>query len=467
MATDNTVTGESAGTAQTDPGPDVANGPSEREIARTYGWWREHKWPVSGALALLLFGMIYSFFWYPVVRHIQYWVTPSDIWSTFRDAHYVIWSGEGAVYNANTNFVTFPGIAVFLAPFAWLQDALKLSASSPGIFLAKPMSWYLLGPVDLLCGGFLLFPLDLLARRLSLSSPRRALATLLETALIFPAVAFWGHPEDTLAIGLGIYALLAAYDRRWLHSAAFFALAVVFQPLTLLIVPLALAYVPARKWPTFGVVMAIPSAALLIAPLVKDWGPTTYAIFKQPNDPGVDHPTPWLSFAPILRPAGWATVSKLHYIKGTDRVTYGPVRIWAGEIVAAGPGRTIALALACLVGVWVARRKPVLVEVIWWAALALSLRCVFESVIDPYYLVPSLVLVIVAGSTVGKVRFVLILVAAAICTRASYWHTGEWRYYLIVIGSLLAAVALSWPGHASRDRREAGDRSSESLPSMN
>ena len=92
--------------------------------------------PCSGALALLLCGMLYSFFWYPVVRHIPYWVTPSDIWSTFRDAHYVIWSGEGAVYNANTNFVTFPGIAVFLAPFAWLQDALKLSAE-----LARDLSF--------------------------------------------------------------------------------------------------------------------------------------------------------------------------------------------------------------------------------------------------------------------------------------------------------------------------------------
>jgi hypothetical protein len=393
--------------------------------------------------------MIYSFFWWPVVHHTQYWVTPADLWSTFRDAHYVIWSGEGQVYNANTDFVTFPGIAVLLAPLAWLQDALKLTASAPGIYLRTPTSWFVLDPINLLLGGYLLFPLDALARRLSLSNRRRALASLLATVLIFPVVAFWGHPEDTLAIGFGIYGLVAAYNQRWLRSATFFALAIVFQPLTLLILPLALAYVPMRKWPSFGLVMSIPSALLLVPPLIKEWGPTTYAILKQPNDPGVDHSTPWLSLAPVLRPAGWANVTRLHYAKGTLKVVYTPVRTWVGAVVAAGPGRTIALVLACLLGVWVARRKPTLVELIWLAAVALSLRCVFESVMDPYYLVPSFVLVVVVASTVSHLRFVLTVTAAALCTRASYWHTGEWRYYLIVVGSLAVSLALARPARIS------------------
>lgn len=423
-------------------------------VEGTLAWWKMHLWPVVGALALLIFGMLYSFFWYPVVHHIPFWVTPGDIWDTFRDAHYVIWNGEGRVYNASTDFVTFPGIALFLAPFAWLQDALKLTVSAPGLYLSKPTGWFVLDPVNLLCGGFLLFPLDALARRLSLSTLRRALATFLEAVLIFQVVAIWGHPEDTLAIGLGIYALLAAYDRRWLHSAAFFALAIVFQPLTLLIVPIALAYVPFRRWPTFGVVMSIPTVALLIPPLVQDWGPTTYAIFKQPNFPSIDHPTPWMSLAPVLTRAGWVKIWEIHNSVQEHKVIYGPVRVWAGEIVAAGPGRTIALVLACLAGVWVALRKPPLVEVIWWAALSLSLRCVFESVMDPYYLVPALVLIVVVASSVGWFRFIVTLAAAAFCTRTSYWHTGEWRYYLLVILPLLSALAIAWPGRHSSAHEE-------------
>ncbi len=396
-------------------------------------------------VALLLGGMAYSLFWFPVVRHINYWLTPSDLWGTFRDAHYVIWNGEGQVYNASTNFVTFPGIAVFLAPFAWIQDALKLTVSWP-VYLLKPTGWFVLGPVNFLCGGVLLFPLDAVARRLSLSTSRRALATLFATILIFPGVAFWGHPEDTLALALGLYALLAAYDRRWLHSAAFFALAVVFQPLTLLVVPIALAYVPFKKWPAFGVVMALPTLLLLLPPLIQQWGPTTYAIFKQPNYPTIDHPTPWLSLAPVLTKARWVEAFTVHYSVDKHKFVYGPVKKWIGESVSAGPGRTIAIVLACLIGVWVARKKPPFAEVMWWAALALALRCVFESVMDPYYVIPALVVAVVVASTLGKFRLALTLVAAAICTRTSYWHTGEWRYYLFVTLSLLAAVALSWPG---------------------
>jgi hypothetical protein len=413
------------------------------------GWWQVHVWPVSGMVALLLAGMAYTLFWLVVVHHINAWNTPPDLWGTFRDAHYIIWDGEGQVYNANTNFVTFPGIAVLLAPIAEIQQAFHLTESFP-VFLYKPNAWFVLGPVDMLCGGILLFPLDAIARRLSLTSGRRALATFFETVLIFPAVVFWGHPEDTLALAFGLYALLKAYDRKWLHSAFFFALAVVFQPLIFLIVPIALAYVPFRKWPAFGVVTAIPTVLLLIPPLIQEWTPTIYAIIKQPNFPTIDHSTPWLGLAPVLTHSQWVHAYTLHYSTSAHKFVWGPVRVFAGETVAAGPGRTIALALACLVGVIVARRKPPLAEVIWWAAFALALRCVFESVMDPYYVVPSLVLVVVLAFSVGNVRLMFTLVAAAVCTKTTYWHTGDWRYYLFVSGSLLAALALSWPSQRTR-----------------
>jgi hypothetical protein len=271
-------------------------------------------------------------------------------------------------------------------------------------------------------------------------------------------VEFWGHPEDTLALAFGLYALLASYDRRWLRSACFFALAVVFQPLVLLIVPISLTYIPAKKWPAFAGVVALPSALLLVPPLIQEWAPTTYAIFKQPNFPGLNHPTPWLSLAPVLRPDHWASTYAIKEItlpNGKVKATLGSVRSFGGLTVEAGPGRTVALVLACLIGLWVAKRRPPFTEVLWWAAFALALRCVFESVIDPYYVVPTLVLVVVVAFNLGRVRLLLTLAAAAVCTKTSYWHTGEWRYYLIAIGSLLLALAFSWPGR--RVRSEASN----------
>jgi hypothetical protein len=140
---------------------------------------------------------------------------------------------------------------------------------------------------------------------------------------------------------------------------------------------------------------------------------------------------------------------------GKRKFVFGASRVLGVEVVEAGPGRTIALVLACLVGVWVAKKKPPFIEVVWWAALALSLRCIFESVIDPYYLVPSFVLIVVVASKNGPVRFLITLAAAALATRTSYWHTGEWRYYLLVIGSLLLALIFSWP---VRDNQEFDER---------
>jgi hypothetical protein len=429
------------------------------------GWWRVHIWPVSGMVALLVGGMAYSFFWLTVVHHVSAWSTPPDLWGTFRDAHFIIWDGEGQVYNANTAFVTFPGIAVLLSPLAEIQQAFHLTESYP-VYLLKPSAWYVLGPVDMLCGGILLFPLDAIARRLSLTNARRALATFFETVLIFPAVVYWGHPEDTLAVALALYALLKAYDRKWLHSAFFFALAVAFQPLILLIVPIALAYVPFKKWPVFAAVGAVPTALLLVPPLIQEWKPTIYAIIKQPNFPTIDHATPWLSLAPVLTPAGWIHTYTVHYSTSAHKVVWAPVHEFVGKTVAAGPGRSIALVLACLVGIWVARRKPPLAEVVWWAAFALALRCIFESVMDPYYVVPTLILAVVVSLGAGKVRFLLTLAAAAICTKTSYWHTGEWRYYLFVSLSLLAALAFSWPGRRSRKAKEPDAIVPDSVPSL-
>ena len=429
------------------------------DLIEKQGWWRVHAWPFAGMIALLIAGMAYSFFWNNVVHHVNVWATPPDIWNTFRDAHYVIWDGEGQVYNANTSFVTFPGIAVLLAPLAEIQRVFNLTESFP-VYLLRPTAWSVLGPVDLLCGGVLLFPLDAIARHLSISYKRRALATVLEAVLIFPAVEYWGHPEDTLALTFGFAALLASYDRKWLRAAGLFALAIAFQPLILLILPIALAYVPVKRWPVFAGVAALPSVLLLIPPLVQEWKPTTYAILKQPNFPTIDHPTPWLALAPVLTPRRWGYTYALHSTtlpSGKTSVVYGSTRMLFGETVAAGPGRTIALVLACLVGVWVAKRKPSLAEVVWWAAFALALRCVFESVIDPYYLIPTLVLAVVAASTVGRIRFCLTIAAAAIATRTSYWHTGEWRYYLIVMGSFLLALAFSWPGRKNNTYREITD----------
>jgi hypothetical protein len=422
------------------------------ENSSSAGWFRSHLWPLLGMIAILATGMAFSFWWNQVVHGIPYWATPPDLWGTFRDAHYVIWSGEGHVYNASTSFVTFPGIAVLLAPFAEIQQHFNLTESFP-VFLLKPTAWYVLGPVDMICGGVLLFPLDALAGRLSVSSKRRILLVLFESVLIWPTVVWWGHPEDTLALAFALTGLMAAFDRRWVHSACFFALAVVFQPLVVLMMPIVLAYIPVKRWPAFAGIVAVPTVLLLTPPLIQEWGPTTFAIFKQPNYPTLNHPTPWLSLAPVISKAGTVLTGQIHVVVSHGRrfLEYGPVKVHEGESVAAGPGRVFALVLACAIGVWVAKKKPPVLQVVWWVAVALALRCIFECVMDPYYLLPALALALIVAFKLGWKRVVLTILATGWCTRLSYWKTSEWNYYSVVIGLLLLALALSWPGNRPRE----------------
>jgi hypothetical protein len=114
-------------------------------------------------------------------------------------------------------------------------------------------------------------------------------------------------------------------------------------------------------------------------------------------------------------------------------------------VVSAGPGRWVALILACAIGIYVAKTKPTLLMIVWWVAVCLSLRCVFECVMNPYYLLPSGAIILVLGATLIDVRFVAIPMVVAACTVLSYQFMGPWAYYTSVIGLLVVALALAHP----------------------
>jgi hypothetical protein len=383
--------------------------------------------------------MAYSLAWEHVAHHAGGWSTPADLWATFRAAHLVGWGGEGLLYGSGTGLVTFPGIAVLLAPVAMLSGVLHLSESFP-LALAHPTAWLLVGPVEMGLGAVLLFPLDGLAGRIGVPSRRRIALAWLEAALVWPVVVVWGHPEDPLALAFALYGLIAAFDGRWRRGAVLFAAAVAVQPLIVLLLPIVAAYVPPRRWPRAGAIVAAPSALLLVAPLAHAWGATAHALLDQPNFPTIDHGTPWAALAPVLERAAGAGA---HVAHGTTAV--GTLGVHGALAVAAGPGRMIALAGWVLIGLIVARRRPSEPAVVWMAALALSLRCVFEAVLDPYYLVPGLAVSLVVAARLGWGRLGVASACAAAATWFSCRHVGPWAYYLPVAALLLATWAIGRP----------------------
>ncbi len=119
-------------------------------------------------------------------------------------------------------------------------------------------------------------------------------------------------------------------------------------------------------------------------------------------------------------------------------------------MVAAGPGRILAVALAVGIGVRVARRRASLVHVVWLAALALTLRCVVEPVMVPFYLLPGTLLMTVTSAALDRSRLLVTTSALAAVNVMSFWHTGEWTYYLIMMTLLVIALLASRPGVTTR-----------------
>ncbi len=418
-----------------------------RDESQSCGWARHHEVALLGMLAIIISGMAFSIFWNRLFYDSTNWYTPGDLWSTFRAAQYVSWGGESQIYNNPAAFQTFPGIAFILAPLAKLASIFHLSSGFP-TSLPQPTAWWILGPVELALGASLLFPLDTLARKLDVPLLRRVVLLTLESALIWPSVVLWGHPEDALSLTLALYGLMATANGTWRRVGIYFGLAIAIQPLVVLLVPIVAAIVPMKRWPLPSFIMIAPAAFLLLPPLLQEWGPTTRILLRQPNFTAVNHPTPWASVAPVLNPAHVQIFPMLKHLKladGHHRAVEVLMTSNTLPVVAAGPGRILAVLIALLIGAFVKVRRPSWPQVIWLATLALSLRCVFEPVMVPYYLLPGLALALVVASLNPARSFALAAIAAAACTWLSYLHVGPWVYYLAMTVPLAVTLITSWP----------------------
>lgn len=416
------------------------------------GWLHRRVLPLSLLVGTVLVSMAFTLFWGPVVLHHSYWVVPGDIWGTFRTAQFVSWGDIGDVYKSGAGLVTIPGISVALAPVALVATHLNLSTSFP-FSLAHPTAWLVLGPVECALGGVVLFPLDRLAGRLGANRRQRVAASVTGAVALWPVVAMWGHPEDCLALAFALWALLAALDERWRAMGWLMGVAIAMQPLVVLVLPVLVAWSPARERLRLVGRAVLPAVALVAIPLEQAWSATTTALLKQPNFPLVDHPTPWLPLAPVLsktRPE-WLQHFGQKTVGGGSRFTISVVHTIWGETVAAGPGRIIAIVLACLTGVLVVYRRPSPAGLVWLFCVALALRCYFEPVMTPYYLWPALAVGLVLAVR-ERGRFVVAVVAGAAMTWWSYRHIGPWAWWTPVVVLLTTVVVAASPARPSVSR---------------
>jgi hypothetical protein len=343
------------------------------------------------------------------------------------------WGDLGGVYGAGAGLVTFPGILLALAPVAMVTGALGLTESFPK-FLPHPQAWLVLGPYEMLLGSVVLFACDALAERLGVGRGRRALLCLAEVGVLWNVVVWWGHPEDAVAVGLAVYALVLALDGRWTGAGWLFGAALATQPLVLLMFPVILGLAGRRQVVGLTVRSTAPVVALVLTPLISQFHATAHALLDQPNFPGVDHATPWTALAPVLSGRGHSLT------------------------VAAGPGRLVALVLACALGWWARRWRHEPDLIVWAAAVALALRCLTESVMVGFYVWPALALALVVAARV-RWRLAAATAVAMLTTAVTQWHLTWLPWWSIVTAGLLLALAV-----AVRPRRRSDPVPDEGLP---
>jgi len=378
-------------------------------------WLLRRLFPLLGAAGLIVIGMAGTI-WGPRYYGKTAWAVPDDLWGTLIAAQRLLHLNLGALYTAPTQLVSLPGSAVILVPVVALIDAVGLPLRAPGALGAYPGTWLIIGPYQVAISAVALFAADAIAERLGATRPKRFLLAAGSATALWSVTIRWGHPEDAVATGLLLYAILALSEARTSRSGWLAGAAVAVQPLVLLALPVLVMTVGPGRRLAFGARAAAPSVLLLAIAACANWTATVHAVTSQPNSPGIDHPTPWIYLAPHL----------------------------ADGQVAAGPARILAIVVACGCGLVAGRLRPaagpaarwtaqLLQKLLWWTAVALALRSVFEPVMVAYYLWPPLALALIVASRNWS-RLLSAGIAATVLTFFSQiWWRNPWSWWLPMI----------------------------------
>jgi hypothetical protein len=388
-------------------------------------WLARRLFPVLATAALVVISMVATTS-YPLLVGKSAWALPHDLWGTLVAAQRLVHGDWGGLYAKPTALVGLPGAAVILVPVAVIIDAAGLSLQIPGPHNPYPAVWLLAGPYEIALSAVALFAADALAEHLGVTRPRRALLAAASAVALWSVAARWGHPEDAVAVGLFLFGILALSRSHTGRSGWLIGAAVAVQPLVLLALPFAAVVIQPRRLAGFLARAAAPGALLLGAAAAANWHATVSAVTRQPNSVTVNHSTAWTSLAPHL----------------------------GAGVVAAGPARVLSIGVACGCALIAGRRwraelaaggwsSRILQELLWWAAVALALRCVFEPVMVAYYLWPALAVALIAASPSWP-RLIATSAAAVALTYASQlsWRS-PWTYWAPMIAGLALTLLLA------------------------
>jgi hypothetical protein len=402
--------------------------------------------PLIASIGLVIVG-VFTTTWGPSMMGRTEWVLPYDLWGTLIAATRLAHLNLAGLYTSPTGLVSLPGAAVILVPIAVVIEAAGLSLQIPGPANLHPAVWMVAGPYQMALCCVTLFAADALAEQLGAARWKRGLLAAASAGVLWNVSARWGHPEDAVAVGLLLYAILAQSRSRnalagWLVGAA-----ICVQPLVLLALPVMLAVLPWRRMPMFLARAAVPSVVLLGAALIANWHAAYTSVTSQPNSPTINHPTAWTSLAPHVANGNVAAgPARLATIVIACCCALALRRRWLARLSAAEPALGSAAEPAPgLDGAW--WPAAVLAEVLWWAAVTLALRSFFEPVMVSYYPWPPLAVALIPAATLSWPRLIAAgLVAGGVTGAAQGNSHSPWIWWAPLVAGLAVMLALAYPG---------------------
>src|ERR1700744_1342967 len=230
---------------------------------------RRRMFPLIASVGLILVGM-FTTTWGPTLIGRREWALPYDLWGTLIATTRLAHGNIGGLYAPPTGLISLPGAAIILVPCAALISALGLSLVIPGPHNLHPAVWLVAGPYQIALCCVTLFAADALAEELEVRFWKRGLLAAASAGILWSVSARWGHPEDAVAVGLLLYAVLAQARARLVLAGWLTGAAVCVQPLVLLALPVMLAVMPWRRMVPFLVRAAVPSGVGLGAGPVGD-----------------------------------------------------------------------------------------------------------------------------------------------------------------------------------------------------
>jgi len=424
-------------------------------------WPFRRLFPLLATVVLIIVGMAGTI-WGPRFYGKSAWALPDDLWGTMIAAQRLAHLNLGGLYTPPTQLVSLPGAAIILIPVVVLIDAAGLRLGLPDAHAAHPGTWLLAGPYEVAISAVVLFAADAIAERLGVTRPRRFLLAAASATALWSVTIRWGHPEDAVATGLLLYAILALSEARTSRAAWLAGAAVAVQPLVLLAFPVLVTVVGPRRLPGFLTRAAAPGVLLLAVAAAANWTATIHAVTSQPNSPRIDHPTPWIYLAPHLADgqvaAGPARILALLAACGCGLLAWHSWRV--GEMAPSAPSAPSAPRATGVAGAtgWSPER---LQELLWWTAVALALRSVFEPVMVAYYLWPPLALALIPASR-DWTRLLGTGTAAVVLTFFSqiHWHN-PWSWWTPMIAVLVLTLLLARPSRVGLGRVSRGQPSRE------